>query len=37
MDLRIYDAMTGKLKKVFNELQDEKYPLDLSTCCFEGR
>ena len=29
--------MTGKLKKVFNDLQDEKYPVDLSTFCLGAR
>ncbi|EGR28930.1 hypothetical protein IMG5_166500 [Ichthyophthirius multifiliis] len=36
-DMRMYDAMTGKLKKVFNDLQDEKYPVDLSTFCLGAR
>lgn len=29
--------MTGKLKKVFNDLMDEKYPVDLSTFCLGAR
>ncbi|CAD8060727.1 unnamed protein product [Paramecium primaurelia] len=36
-DLRIYDAMGGKLKKVMNEVFDDKIQLDLSTFCFGGR
>jgi len=24
MDIRLYDAMSGKMRKVFNELYDEK-------------
>jgi len=32
--LRIYDALTGKLKKVFNDLHDEKIIVDLTTFCF---
>lgn len=34
IDLRIYDALTGKLKKVFNDLHDEKIIVDLTTFCF---
>lgn len=34
IDLRIYDALTGKLKKVFNDLHDDKIVVDLTTFCF---
>jgi hypothetical protein len=37
MDIRLYDAISGKMKKVFNELYDEKMPLDLSYFVFGGR
>jgi hypothetical protein len=37
MDIRIYDAMSGKMKKVFNELYDDKMSLDLSNFAFGGR
>lgn len=37
MDIRCFDAMTGKMKKVFNDLYDEKHPLDLSNFVFGGR
>lgn len=37
MDIRVYDAMTGRLKKVFNDLHDEKFLVDLSTFTFGGR
>lgn len=37
IDVRCYDAMTGKLKKVFNEVHDEKFSVDLSTMCFGGK
>ena len=37
MDLRLYDAMNGKLKKVFNDLYDEKMVLDLTNFAFGGR
>ena len=37
MDVRLYDAMTGRMNKVFNELFDEKIPLDLSYFAFGGR
>lgn len=37
MDIRLYDAMSGKLKKVFNELFDEKMQIDLSNFAFGGR
>jgi hypothetical protein len=37
MDIRLYDAMTGRMKKVFNDLFDEKYSLDLSYFVFGGR
>lgn len=36
-DMRVYDAMTGKLKRVFNDLVDEKFPVDLSTFCLGAR
>lgn len=36
-DARIYDAMSGKLKKVMNEVFDDKMQLDLSNVCFGGR
>ena len=37
MDIRLYDAMTGRMKKVFNDLYDEKMALDLSNVVFGGR
>jgi hypothetical protein len=37
LDVRCYDAMTGKMKKVFNEVHDSQYQVDLSTFCFGGR
>ena len=37
IDIRIYDAMSGKLKKVVNELFDDKMQLDISALCFGGR
>jgi hypothetical protein len=37
IDIRAYDAMSGKLKKVFNEVYDPQYQVDLSTFCFGGR
>ena len=35
--MRLYDAMTGKLKKVFNEIHDDKYSVELSMYCFGAR
>lgn len=29
IDIRCYDAMTGKLRKVFNEVYDDKFSVDL--------
>lgn len=29
--------MTGRLKKVFTDVNDEKYQVELSTMCFGGR
>jgi WD40 repeat protein len=37
MDIRLYDAMSGKMKKVFNDLYDEKMAVDLSNFAFGGR
>jgi len=37
IDVRCYDGINGKLKKVFNELTDEKYPVDLCAMCFGSR
>ncbi|KRW99211.1 WD40-repeat-containing domain [Pseudocohnilembus persalinus] len=36
IDVRCYDAMTGKLRKVFNEVHDEKFSVDLCCFCFGG-
>ncbi len=35
--MRIYDAITGKLKKVFTELIDNKNSGDLLTFTFGGK
>lgn len=35
--MRLYDAMTGRLKKVFNEIHDDKYSVELSMFCFGAR
>ena len=37
IDIRIYDALTGRLKKVFNDIHDEKSIVDLSCLCFGGK
>jgi WD40 repeat protein len=37
IDMRLYDAMTGKLKKVFNEIHDDKQSVELSMFCFGAR
>ena len=36
-DMRIYDAITGKLRKVFTELVDNKLSRDLITFTFGGK
>ena len=35
--MRIYDALTGRLKRVLNELHDEKQLSDLTSFAFGGR
>ena len=37
LDIRLFDAMTGKLKKVLNELHDPKLHADLSNSCFGAK
>ncbi len=37
IDIRLYDAMTGKLNKVFNELHNDKNSVELSVFCFGAR
>lgn len=36
IDVRCYDAMTGKLRKVFNEVHEDKFSVDLCYFCFGG-
>jgi hypothetical protein len=35
--MRCYDAITGRLKKVFNEIHDPAMIVDLCLFCFGGR
>lgn len=37
IDIRVYDALTGRLKKVFNDIHDDKSTVDLSCLCFGGK
>ncbi|EAR91938.2 WD domain, G-beta repeat protein (macronuclear) [Tetrahymena thermophila SB210] len=37
IDMRLYDAMTGRLKKVFNEIHDDKYSVEMALFCFGAR
>ena len=37
IDVRVYDALSGKLRKVFNDLFDERYIVDLTAFCFGAR
>ena len=36
-DIRIYDGLTGKLKKVFNEIQDANISAEINCLCFGGK
>ena len=35
--MRLYDAMTGKLKNVFNELHNDRYSVELSGFCLGAK
>ena len=37
IDIRVYDAVSGKLKKVFADLNEERGNADLSSLCFGGK
>ena len=37
IDIRVYSAQTGHMKKVFTELQDDKNQAEINSLCFGAR